>query len=115
MNKKKTYMLPNPPAPNIPIEFDESICNGCNRCVEICRNDVFMPNPEQKKPPIILYSDECWFCGCCVMECNRPGAIKLRHPLNQTVPVGWKRKNTGETYRLGMRNPPPPDTRPPSG
>ncbi len=115
MINDKVYMVPNPPTPNNSIEFDEKICNGCNMCVEICRNDVLMPNPSQGKSPIVLYADECWYCGCCVQECNRQGAIKLIHPLNQSVVVSWKRSQTGEYFRLGMRNPPPPNTRSPSG
>ena len=43
-----------------------------------------------------------------------PGAITLRHPLNQSISVIWKRKATGETFRLGMRHPPPPNPRPPA-
>ncbi len=115
MKNEKVYMIPNPPMPNNPIEFDEHICNGCNQCADICRNDVMMPNPEKGKPPLVLYTDECWYCGCCVMECKRPGAIRLVLPLNQSLPVAWKRKATGEIFRLGMKNPPPPNTRPPSG
>ncbi len=113
--KQKVYMTPNPAVPNDPVEFDEKICNGCNQCVEACRNDVLMPNPEKGKPPIVLYSDECWYCGCCVQECNRQGAISMVHPLNQSLPVSWKRAATGEIFRLGMLSPPPPNTRPPSG
>lgn len=113
--ERKVYMVPNPPTPNTSIEFDEALCNGCNQCVEICRTDVLMPNPEKGKPPIVLYADECWHCGCCVLECRRPGAIKMLHPLNQSLPVNWKRKETGEYFRLGMANPPPPNTKPPSG
>jgi NADH-quinone oxidoreductase subunit F len=61
-------------------------------------------------PPIVLYPDECWFCGTCVEECPAPGAITMVAPLNQRV--GWKRKETGEMYRLGMKDPPPPYTVP---
>ena len=111
----KVYMVPNPPTPNKAVEFNPDICNGCNSCVEVCRNDVLMPNPEKRKPPIVLYADECWYCGGCVEECSRPGAITLIHPLNQSIVVNWKRKETGEYLRLGMKNPPPPNTRPPSG
>ena len=111
---RRAYMVPNPPTPNRAIDFDESVCNGCNRCVEICRSDVLMPNPEKKKPPIVLYPDECWYCGTCVQECSRPGAITMLHPLHQSISVVWKRADTGETFRLGMRNPPPPNTRPPA-
>jgi NAD-dependent dihydropyrimidine dehydrogenase PreA subunit len=31
--------------------------------------DKLAPNPEQGKPPVELYPDECWFCGCCVTHC----------------------------------------------
>ncbi len=111
----EALMLPNPPTPNRAIAFDPAICNGCNRCVEICRSDVLMPNPEPCQPPIVLYPDECWYCGTCVEECARAGAITLLHPLNQSISVTWVRAATGEVFRLGMRNPPPPVTRPPCG
>ncbi len=67
----------------------------------------------QYSPPIVLYPDECWFCGTCVEECPVAGAIRMEHPLNQKV--GWKRKETGELFRIGMKNPPPPYTKPPIG
>lgn len=107
-------MVPNPPTPNRAVDFDPALCTGCNRCVEICRSDVLMPNPQDHQPPIVVYPDECWYCGSCVLECNRPGAITLLHPLNQSISVVWKRTTTGETFRLGMLNPPPPNTRPPA-
>ena len=110
----KAYMVPNPPVPNRAVAFDPEICNGCNQCVEICRSDVMMPNPQAKKPPIVLYPDECWHCGTCVLECRRPGAIRMLHPLNQSISVVWKRKDSGERFRLGMLNPPPPNSRPPA-
>ncbi|WP_081578574.1 4Fe-4S dicluster domain-containing protein [Thermacetogenium phaeum] len=85
----KVYVTPETPAAN-PIVFDPELCTGCNRCVDICQVDLFIPNPEKGKPPIALYVGECWYCGCCVMECPKPGAIKLRHPLmNQ---VHWERR-----------------------
>lgn len=115
MIKDKVYMLPNQPTPNRAITFDPEICIGCNACVNICRCDVLMPNPEKKKPPIILYPDECYYCGCCVTECQYPGAITMNWPSQQRISVNWKRKDTGEFFRLGMKNPPPPNTRPPSG
>jgi hypothetical protein len=33
--------------------------------------------------------------------------------MNQRV--GWKRKETDEYFRLGMKNPPPPNKKPPIG
>jgi len=72
------------PAAN-PIIYDSSKCIGCNRCMEICQVDIFLPNPEKGKHPIVAYPGECWYCGCCVMECPVEGAIKLRHPLMNRV------------------------------
>jgi len=113
MTTGKAYMVPNPFTPGKAVEIDENICIACNACVEICRVDVLVPHPEKGKAPIVLYPDECWFCGSCVEECPQPGAIRMEHPLNQRV--GWKRKETGEFFRIGMRNPPPPNTKPPVG
>jgi NAD-dependent dihydropyrimidine dehydrogenase PreA subunit len=77
-----------------PITFNPNLCTGCNRCVEICQVDLFIPNPEGSKPPFVLYPDECWYCGCCVMECPKPGAIKLNPLLMNDV--HWKRKSNNE-------------------
>jgi NAD-dependent dihydropyrimidine dehydrogenase PreA subunit len=60
--------------------------------------DVFIPNPDKGKPPIILYADECWYGGSCVDFCPVDGAIKLNHPLMQRV--RYKRKATGEHFRI---------------
>jgi len=68
--------------------------------------DIFIPNQEKGKPPVILYPDECWYGGDCVSHCPVPGAIKLNHPLMQKV--RWKRKETGELFRVGLQKPAPP-------
>lgn len=91
--KKKIYAIPEPGISN-PITFNPNICVGCNKCIEVCQVDILIPNPEEGKPPIVLYPGECWYGGCCVAECPKPGAIKLNLLLmNQ---VHWKRKNIGE-------------------
>lgn len=72
------------PAAN-PIIYNKDKCIGCNKCVDICQVDMLIPNPDKGKPPIVLYPGECWYCGCCVMECPVEGAIKLRHPLMNQV------------------------------
>ena len=113
--RDKVYMVTNPPTPNKIVEFNPDICHGCNLCVEVCPTDVMMPNPEKKKPPIVLYAEECWYCGGCVEECPLPGAIRMVFPTSQNISVNWKRKDTGQYFRLGMKDPPPPNTRPPSG
>jgi NAD-dependent dihydropyrimidine dehydrogenase PreA subunit len=111
---EKVYMVPNPVTPNECVRFEEDKCQGCNLCVEVCPTDVMMPNPQAGSPPIILYAEECWYCGGCVEECPE-GAIRMMHPLSQNISVNWKRKKSGEYFRLGQRNPPSPNTRPPSG
>ena len=98
MFKGKIYATANRVTPNKPVIFNSDICTGCNTCVNTCEADVFIPNPEKKKTPIILYPDECWYCGACVDECPISGAIKLNHPLQQRV--RWKRKQTGEHFRV---------------
>jgi MinD superfamily P-loop ATPase len=109
--EEKAYLVPNPAMPGRVIVFDPELCTGCGECIEVCRTDVMVPNPGKGEPPIVLYPDECWFCGCCAAHCPCPGAIRVEYPLNQRV--GWMRKETGEHFRIGMRNPPPPNTRPP--
>ena len=112
-NQDDIRMFPNLVTPNNPVVFDESVCTGCNNCVETCVMDILMPNPEKGKPPIILYPDECWYDGVCVTACPlwQKGAIKLNHPINQRA--RFKRKATGEHFRIGMPDPPEPNDRPP--
>ena len=98
MSERKVYALPNWCTPGTPVLFDPEICNGCNTCVDVCQVDVLIPNPEKGKPPIILYPEECWYGGCCEGACPRPGAISLNLPLTQRV--RWKRKATGEHFRV---------------
>ncbi len=78
-NKQNFTFRQTPPAN--PIRFDTDKCINCNRCLEACMIDVMLPG---KDHPVAAYPDECWYCGCCVMECPT-GAISLHHPLmNQT-------------------------------
>jgi len=110
---EKASLVPNPTMPGNAVVIDPQLCTGCMQCVEVCRTDVMVPNPKKGKPPIVLYPDECWFCGCCVSQCHVPGAIRVEFPLSQRV--GWKRKKTGERFRIGMKNQPPPNTKTPVG
>ncbi|MBW2095943.1 MAG: ferredoxin family protein [Deltaproteobacteria bacterium] len=98
MSQEKVYAFPNRCTPSTPVIFDPGICNGCNMCVDVCQVDLMIPNPEKGKPPIVLYPEECWYGGCCVAICPRPGAIRFHHALTQRV--GWRRKETGEYFRV---------------
>lgn len=81
MAEKNVNILPGMPSSK-PIIFNEEKCIGCNKCVEICQVDVFIPSMEKdKKAPSVLYPGECWYCGNCVVVCPVEGAIELRHPL----------------------------------
>lgn len=109
----KAILVPNPVTPNQAIFINSGLCKGCNSCVNVCRSDVMVPARIKGKPPVVLYPDECWFCGCCVRHCPVPGAIKVEYPLY--LRVGWKRKETGELFRIGMKNPSPPSSKLPVG
>jgi len=80
-----------------PIIYNRDKCIGCNKCVDICQVDVILPNEVKGKTPIVQYGGECWYCGCCVMECPVEGAIRLRHPLmNQVHWIEKKKLIEGE-------------------
>jgi len=97
--------------PSRVIFIDPELCTGCKQCLEVCRADVLVPHPEEGEPPVVLYPEERWFCGCCMFYCPVPGAIRVEYPLNQRI--GWKRKDTGEYFRIGMKNPLPATKRKP--
>lgn len=89
MMRKKVYVIPEQGISD-PITFNTDICDGCNRCVEVCQVDILIPSPEKGKPPLVLYPGECWYGGSCVEVCPKPGAIKLNSlPKNR---VHWKQK-----------------------
>jgi NAD-dependent dihydropyrimidine dehydrogenase PreA subunit len=97
VTQEKIFAVPNQPTPNLPVINNTAICSACNGCVEVCPVDVFIPHPESNTPPILLHPDECWYCGCCVNDCPT-GALKLNWPLQQRG--YWKRKSTGEVFRI---------------
>ena len=64
----------------MPPVINEDKCIKCDKCVDICSEDVFFGS-EKKMFPVVAYPEECWHCNACVMDCPVPGAIKLRIPL----------------------------------
>ena len=89
MKDKRTIVTPEPAAFN-PITFNAEICDGCNRCIEVCQVDILIPHPEKGKPPQVLFPGECWYGGCCVAICPKPGAITLNIPLMNRA--HWKER-----------------------
>ena len=45
--EEKAFMVPNPQTPCRAIHIDPDLCTGCNACIEVCRTDVMVPNPEK--------------------------------------------------------------------
>lgn len=99
----KIYMVPNVTGPTEAVTIDPEVCVGCNACADICRMQTIMPNPVPGKPPVVVYPDECWYCACCVEVC-RTGALTMNLPINQRI--FFKRKETGEVFRLGQKDAP---------
>ena len=79
---KEVYALPNITTPNNPVIFNPDICNGCNTLRESLPGRCLYPQPG-KRPTArsSCIPDECWYCGCCVNDCPRPGAITFNWPL----------------------------------
>jgi NAD-dependent dihydropyrimidine dehydrogenase PreA subunit len=62
------------------IIIDDALCIGCKKCYEVCPPDVFEFD-EKTKRPIFVFSDECWYCGVCILECPVEGALRMELPL----------------------------------
>jgi NAD(P)H-flavin reductase/NAD-dependent dihydropyrimidine dehydrogenase PreA subunit len=108
MYNNKAVLTQNPLLPNQVITIDPKLCIACYQCADVCRCNVIVHNSEKGQPPLLVYPDECWHCAVCTEKCPT-GAIKFEHPINQKVT--WKRKETGEFMRIGMKNAPEPNTR----
>ncbi len=98
------FIVPNSTGPAVAVSIDPGRCVGCNSCVNICRMQTLLPNPVKGQPPVVAYPDECWYCACCVEACPR-GALEMHLPINQRIL--YKRKETGEVFRIGSDDCPP--------
>lgn len=64
----------------MPPVINEKDCIGCGICASICPMQVFL-HFEKKSTPSVAYSEECWHCNACVLDCPSK-ALTLRIPLN---------------------------------
>jgi NAD-dependent dihydropyrimidine dehydrogenase PreA subunit len=62
------------------IIIDNVLCIGCKKCYEVCPSDVFEFDEETKRP-LFVFSEECWYCGICILECPVEGALRMELPL----------------------------------
>ena len=63
------------------VKVDYEKCNGCNRCVEYCPEDV-LRNEDGKIN--MKYPDECWRCGVCSIECPQD-AVRISPPVGNRI------------------------------
>lgn len=68
----------------MPPVIDPSKCVGCGTCADICNSNIFVFDRSKDKMPQVKFSDECWHCDSCVLDCPK-GAITLRIPLAFTL------------------------------
>jgi NAD-dependent dihydropyrimidine dehydrogenase PreA subunit len=64
----------------MPPVINPDLCIRCDRCVNICTEDVFFGSTKNELP-LIAYPRECVHFSGCVDACPVPGAIWLRIPL----------------------------------
>jgi len=80
-------------ASNYFVALDETLCNGCGKCVRRCQMNAFVV----KDKMAVLNIDKCIGCGLCVTTC-KTGALKLVKKEVETVPP----KNTEEMFQRIM-------------
>ena len=52
----------------VTLQFSESKCNGCQRCIEVCPHGVFQMGG---KKAAITDKDLCMECGSCQNNCEQ--------------------------------------------
>lgn len=62
------------------IQINYAKCTGCGKCYEVCPMDIFSFDPVSRLVTV-AYSDECWYCGSCILDCPVEGALSLEIPL----------------------------------
>lgn len=48
------------------LKLDQSTCIGCGRCMEVCPQQVFVP---EGKKVMLADRDACMECGACALNC----------------------------------------------
>ncbi len=65
----------------MPIIINEETClDGCTICDFFCPGDIIY-RESKEKPAVVMYQDECWYCGICADRCP-VDAVKVVFPPN---------------------------------
>ncbi len=65
----------------MPIIINEETClDGCTICDFFCPGDIIYRELNEK-PAVVMYRDECWYCGICADRCP-VDAVKVIFPPN---------------------------------
>ncbi len=64
----------------MPPVINKEKCIKCNKCADICSEDVFFGS-KKGEYPVVTYPKECVHFNGCVENCPVEGAISLRIPL----------------------------------
>ena len=57
----------------VTLKYDETKCNGCRRCVEVCPHAVFVMADKRAR---LIDRDACMECGACAINCSE-GAVTV--------------------------------------
>jgi formate hydrogenlyase subunit 6/NADH:ubiquinone oxidoreductase subunit I len=91
--ENKAYLVPNPMTPCQNLIIDPELCTSCLACVNVCRTDVLVPNPEEKQ----RYSNAASFEPADWLEAKRDrGIFPDRHEESATSQYeapGWYETN----------------------
>ncbi len=70
----------------VTLKLDDTKCNKCNKCVEVCPHRVFQR--EGKELAKIVDHDACMECGACALNCES-GAITVDSGVGCAAAIIW--------------------------
>lgn len=78
----------------VTLNFNQDLCTGCSRCIEVCPHAVF---ERHNKKVRIIARDNCIECGACMMNCSE-GALNVRAGVGYATAIifSYFSKNKGE-------------------
>lgn len=68
------------------ISVEQSVCVGCDACIDSCPTDVLRRNDDGKA--VAKFPEDCQFCFLCVFDCPTH-AISISIPPLADMPRWW--------------------------